>query len=139
MKLVDINFKPDREELNKFGKTMIIGFSIFALIALFFFNSPKVAVGLAIFGLLSFILSKIGNAAMVIYLPWMGFAFVMGTIVSNVILALLYFLLITPIALFFKLTNRDALDRAIDKNAKSYWKDAVNRDKDGVEEYQKQF
>lgn len=139
MKLVDINFMPDEKELNTFGKTMIIGFSIFALITLFIFDAPRVAFGLALFGLLSFILSKFGKAAMIVYLPWMGFAFVMGTIVSNLILALLYFGLITPIALFFKATKRDLLNKSIDRNLSTYWHTATDRENEGSTEYQRQF
>ena len=139
MTLVNINFKPDPKELHTFGKTMIIGFSIFALIALFIFDAPQVAFGLAVFGLVSFILSRCGKAAMVVYLPWMGFGFVMGTIVSNLILALLFYGLITPIGLFFKLTGRDILNRTIKKDIPTYWEDAPHRDNDGVTEYQKQF
>lgn len=139
MKLVDINFAPDNEELLKFGKTMIIGFSIIGLVVLFVFDSPKIAIGCAIFGLFSFILSKFGKKAMVIYLPWMAFGFVMGTIVSNLILALLFFGMITPIGLFFKLTKRDMLHKSIDKSLPTYWSDAPNRDNDGVTEYQRQF
>lgn len=139
MKLVDINFNPDRQELITFGKTMIIGFSIFALIALFIFDAPRFAVGFALFGLLSFILSKIGMIAKVVYVPWMGIAFVMGTIISNLILAFLFFGLITPIGLFFKLIRRDMLFRSFDRQATTYWQDAVNRDNDGASEYQRQF
>lgn len=139
MKLVDINFSPDAAELKTFGKTMIIGFSIIALIILFVFDSPVSAIGLSLFGLTSFILSKIGKAAMIVYVPWMGIAFVMGTIVSNLILALLFFVIITPIGLIFKLLGRDPMNRTLDKNCSSYWQDATNRDNDGINEYERQF
>lgn len=139
MSLVNINFKPDQKELHQFGKTMIIGFSIIALVVFFFFKSTPIAIGCFAFGIVSFILSRLGKAAMLVYLPWMGFGFVMGTIVSNVILALLFYALITPIALFFKLIKRDMLARTLDKNATTYWNDAVNRDNEGTVEYQRQF
>lgn len=139
MKLVDINFAPDDKELIKFGKTMIIGFSIIALVVYFFFGAPRIAIGCVVFGIISFILSRFGKKAMIVYLPWMAFGFVMGTIVSNLILAFLFFGLITPIGLFFKLIKRDMLHKSHDKNLTSYWHDAANRENDGVTEYQRQF
>ena len=139
MSLVNINFKPDQKELHQFGKTMIIGFSIIAIAVYFIFESQTAAIGCFIFGVVSFILSRLGKAAMIVYLPWMAFGFVMGTIVSNVILALLYFVLITPIALFFKITKRDMLNRKLDKSAPTYWNDAINRDNEGAKEYERQF
>ena len=139
MKLVDINFSPSKEELLSFGKTMIIGFSIFALIAYFIFGAPKVAIGFVVFGFFSFVLSFFGKAALAVYLPWMGFAFIMGTIVSNAILALIYFVLITPIGLFFKLTGRDVLNRKFKPGVSTYWSDAQDRDGHSVEDYEKQF
>ena len=139
MKLVDINFKPTQEELLKFGKTMIIGFAVFAAIAYFIFHKPLVAGILLGFGILSFILSRFGKAAILVYIPWMGFALVMGTIVSNLILAILFFGIITPIALVFKLIGRDSMNRGFTRKEESYWQNAENRDNHGVEEYQKQF
>jgi len=139
MKLVDINFDPSKKELLEFGRTMIIGFSIFALIAYFGLAKPSIALGLFIFGCVSFGLSFLGKAALVVYVPWMGIAFVMGTIVSNLILALLFYGMITPIALCFKLMGRDPMNRSFDKKPTTYWKEAVNRDNHGVDEYEKQF
>lgn len=56
-----------------------------------------------------------------VYLGWMGLAFVLGTIVTGILLTLFFFLVITPVALFFKLIGRDALHREIDREAESYW------------------
>jgi len=139
MSLVNINFKPDAKELRQFGKTMIVGFSIFALIAFFWFHKPGFAIGLALFGLLSYVLSFFGKAAMIVYIPWMAIGFVMGTIVSNVILMLLYFGMITPIAIVFKLMGRDPMQRSLEPTASTYWSDAVDRDSQTIEDYKRQF
>jgi len=73
-------------------------------------------------GLLIWIISLISTKAVKpIYLFWMAVAFPIGWCISHLILGLLYFGLFTPMALFFKLTGRDALAREIDKDAKSYW------------------
>ena len=42
-------------------------------------------------------------------------------VVSFVLLAVFYYLLITPVGLFFRLTGRDILQRKFDASAESYW------------------
>ena len=44
-----------------------------------------------------------------------------GFILSHVLLAGVYYLVLTPIALFFRITGRDMIGKKLDKNAKSYW------------------
>ena len=44
-----------------------------------------------------------------------------GFVVSFVLLAVFYFLLLTPVALVFRLIGRDALRRRFDAAAPSYW------------------
>jgi ABC-type uncharacterized transport system permease subunit len=45
-----------------------------------------------------------------------------GFVVSHVVLALVYFLALTPIGLTMRLLGRDPLSRRFDPSAKSYWK-----------------
>ena len=49
-------------------------------------------------------------------------AFPIGFVVGEVLLAAIYFLVFTPIAIMFRLIGRDALDRRIDRSAVSYWR-----------------
>jgi hypothetical protein len=60
-----------------------------------------------------------------------------GLVVSFVALAVIYFLVFTPLALFFRLIGRDALKRRRDPHATSYW-EAYNPDR-GRERYLRQF
>jgi len=57
------------------------------------------------------------------YWGWMGLAVVMGFFMSRVILTIFFFLVITPVALVFKLIGRDALHRKLDRQATTYWID----------------
>jgi hypothetical protein len=52
---------------------------------------------------------------------WFKFGLLLGRIVSPIVLGLLFFLLITPVALVIKLMRRDALDRRFDPSRASYW------------------
>ena len=67
----------------------------------------------------------IGEIVPIILLPvhkfWMGLSIVLGFISTRVILTLLFYLVLTPIAFFGRLSGKDFLNEKIDKNEKSYW------------------
>ena len=56
-----------------------------------------------------------------IYLGWMGIAVVLGFFVTRIILTLFFFIVLTPVGLFFRLIGRDALHRKLDRDASTYW------------------
>ena len=45
-----------------------------------------------------------------------------GLVVGELLLAVIYYLVFTPVAVFFRLVGRDALELKIDRTAKSYWR-----------------
>lgn len=59
---------------------------------------------------------------------WMRFAELLHRVVNPVVLAVLYFLVVTPFALIMRMFRRDPLHRAFDPDAKSYW---IDRDPPG--------
>ena len=56
-----------------------------------------------------------------VYIAWMSAAIVLGFVVSNIILALFFFLMITPIGLTARLLGKDFLRLKIDREAPTYW------------------
>ncbi len=48
-------------------------------------------------------------------------AFPIGFVISHVLMAVIYYLVITPIGLVFRLMGRDVLGKRIDKQQASYW------------------
>ncbi len=136
MALVDINWKPDAKELRKFGIAMIVGF---ALIGGFFFWKQMATAAYVLWtvGAVAGALGLTGTrAAMIVYVPWMGIALVMGNIVSRVILAVIYYGLITPMALIMLLVRRDKL-RLRPRQVATYWIDAANPGDE--HDYERQF
>jgi Saxitoxin biosynthesis operon protein SxtJ len=73
-----------------------------------------------------------------IYIAWMALAFVLGFVMSHVILTFFFFLFVTPIALLARLFRRDFLDRRLDKRAASYWIPSAKETKT-AESYERQF
>ncbi len=110
----------NRNELRKFGLTVGI---VLILISVFLFYKTKVsapyilAVG-AILSLAGIILPPLLEP---LYKVWMGFAVIMGYIMSRVILSLMFFLIFTPVGLILKLLRKDLLKEKIDVGAASYW------------------
>jgi ABC-type uncharacterized transport system permease subunit len=56
-----------------------------------------------------------------VYKVWMKLALVLGFISSHVILALLYYLVFTPIGLALRVFGKNPLALGIEKKAASYW------------------
>src|ERR1700730_5265205 len=73
-----------------------------------------------------------------IYIAWMALAFVLGFVMSHVILTFFFFLFVTPIGLLARLFRRDFLDRRLDKRAASYWIPSAKETKT-AESYERQF
>jgi hypothetical protein len=55
------------------------------------------------------------------YIAWMTMAFALGFVMSQVILTLFFFLLVTPVGLIARLFGKDFLNRKQDRQATTYW------------------
>ncbi|NIO22101.1 MAG: hypothetical protein GTN76_15570 [Candidatus Aenigmarchaeota archaeon] len=73
-----------------------------------------------------------------IHKGWMGMSFLMGFFMTHLILALMYYLVFTPVALVMRILGKDPLRPNYDRNAKSYW---IRRPREGFtrESYEKMF
>ena len=54
---------------------------------------------------------------------WMALAALLNRVTSAIILTLIFFVVITPAALYKRLTRKDALQRGFDHGATTYWSD----------------
>ncbi len=138
MSMVSINWHPSPKEMRKFGLVVIIGLCLIGLVFHLYFDNQGSAVYLYI---AAGILGLPGLTGTAVGLPgywlWMGIAFVMGNIMSRVILTIIYYLLITPMGLVRRLFGNDALclqKKAVD----TYWKDLRPSPKD-AKRYERQF
>ena len=116
-----MNKNPSLRELRQFGWTLIIGFCLLG--AVFFWRGKmNTAYGFwSIAPPLGIVVLLIPSAAKQLYKLWMGWAYIMGTVVTRVILTLLFFGVITPVAIFFRCIGRDLLRLKRDPNIESYW------------------
>lgn len=70
---------------------------------------------------------------------WMKFGALLHKIVSPIMLGLIYFVVMTPVALFFKLKGRDELRRKYEPAARTYWIERQPPGPDGPSSFPRQF
>jgi hypothetical protein len=143
MKLIDINRHPTDRQLKQFGIAALLFLPLIGWLAtgkprtLAAANLPLLgslaAVGL-VFALLAFLkpraLQPVFVGASLVTLP-------IGLVVGEVVLLVIFFGLFTPMGLLFRLLGRDALQRRLDRGAKTYWQ--PKRQPDSPARYYQQF
>ena len=56
-----------------------------------------------------------------IHYPWMALAIVLGYLMTNVLLTIVFFLVVTPTGLLMRLFGRDPMQRNLDRSTETYW------------------
>ena len=139
MSLIEINWNPNRKELRNFGIVAFIASALLSLLLYLFkglgiqWAAIIIAAGFIIF-LTSMIFPKLTRF---IYLGLILVTLPIGYMVSFILLALFYFLLLTPLGLLFRLIGRDPLRRKFDSTADSYW--LTRKQSDRLNRYFHQF
>ncbi len=112
--------KSGKKDLRKFGITLGIVFGLLG--GLLFWRNSEFFAYILILSAALFILGLFLPVLLKpLFIVWMGFATVMGWIMTRVILILLFYLVFTPIAFFARLLKKDPLNLKFDKNTHSYW------------------
>jgi len=118
--MIEIDWKPRRGELRKFGVVMLVGFGIVGGILLWRAHPTTAYCFWGVGVLVCALAIAAPCAALPVYWVWMGIALIMGTVVNLVVLTLVYYLIFTPAGLTMRLFGRDALERKRDAEAESY-------------------
>ncbi|MCP4611402.1 MAG: hypothetical protein GY845_22040 [Planctomycetes bacterium] len=139
MSLIEIDWNPPNKQLQNFGK---IALTMTVIISLLLYLLKGVAIQwlliICAFGFMVFIISLISlKLTKMIYLGMILLTMPIGWVVSFIVLAVFYYLLLTPLGLFFRLIGRDPLYRRFEPAAKSYW--MSRRPPKGLEQYFHQF
>ncbi len=124
--MLKIDFRPDDGILRRFGFISIIGFGLMALV---FHLSLEAAtwltVGLSCLGFLQGIAAGLRLYWLIrpVYLVMSAVGLAIGSILGPLLLGLIYFGVITPFALWFRVIRRDELDRRCRTESESYWRE----------------
>ncbi len=119
--------KPDKKELRKFAITIWAVLSIIGGIILW----QKKDIG--------FILWTIGILILLpglfwpkilepIYKVWMTFALLLGFVMNHLILAMMFYVVITPIGIVKRMIKKDPLQISLNRAIESYWIKRTNDD-----------
>ena len=107
-----VKWQPDARELRRFAIAMLVGF--FVLGALSTWRAKGIGTGAIVLWSIGAALAvaafvpKLGRIAyLTVYLP----TSIIGYVVSNVMLTLMFFLVITPLGIVLKLTGKDLLQQ----------------------------
>ncbi len=122
MKWSDLPRNPSAKVLRQFAGAWLVFFLVLGAQQWFIKGRPQLgaaiataAVGIGVLGLLR------PAAVKWIFVGWMMLAFPIGWLVSQAALLLLFYGMLTPVALFFRLTGRDPLRRRLSPGEPSYW------------------
>jgi hypothetical protein len=146
-KMVEINFSPDDRTLRQFGWIALAGFGFVAAIAwfevlIFTFGLGAArpwVVGIcgALAGVAALFALVYPRANLPIYVGLAVLTYPIGFVLSYLIMGTLFFGLIAPVAILFKIIGRDPMKRRYQPEAESYWADA--RPTRSGESYFRQF
>ena len=122
MSMVQINRDPSLRDLRQFGFIWMGFVAVFGAVAWFKFENPSLARGLWIAAV---VVPVVGWAApSVMRLVFVGMSYLawpIGFVVSHVVLALVYYVVLTPIGLLMRIFGYDPIKRRNDSEGPSYW------------------
>ena len=123
MPLIEIDWNPGPRQLRVFGLSAMVASAILATVLVWLWGAAPVwALVVLALGATILLISLLSlPAAKAVYLVLTVVAMPIGYVVSVVLLAAFYFLLLTPVGLFFRVIGRDPLCRRFDRHADSYW------------------
>jgi hypothetical protein len=122
MSVVQINTDPTKKQLNQFGFVWLGFVAFFGAVAFFKFGNPTVAKVLWVMAVVVPIIGWLVPAFMRLVFVGMSYlAWPIGFVVSHVVLAIVYYLVITPLGLVMRVFGYDPMKKRFDSQTASYW------------------
>lgn len=128
MAVLEMNWHPSARQLRQFALMLA---ALLALLAGWLFwtsPSPTGASAAAVAAAASALLGMFWPARMrIVYVAWLAAAFPIGWLVSHLLLAAIYYAVITPVGLIMRICRYDPLQRRFDRQADTYWQPREER------------
>lgn len=122
MALIEIDRNPSAKTLRWFGVLMAGFFVLAGGLAQWHWPEASAAMAIWVFGAaLTGAYAAVPPLRRRIYLGWIYAALPIGWTVSHLMLAAIFYLVVTPIGLGVRALRGDPLERAPDRSAASYW------------------
>ena len=120
--MIDLNLNPNRKELRQFSAALIVATGLVGGLLWWKLGpnpwSQYLWIGGPVAGALGL---AIPIAIKPLFIVLSVVAFPIGIVIGTLALASVYYLMITPIGLVFRLIGRDSLHRRFDTTASTYW------------------
>lgn len=138
MALIDLGREPSRRELNSFGLMLsavaaVVGGMLWWRLGLPTAGRTVWAVG----GGLALVYYAVPCLRRTIYFAWMYATYPLGWVVSHLVLAAIFYLVVTPTGLIMRGLGWDPLGRRFEPEAETYW--IEYNPQRGMQEYFRQF
>lgn len=119
MALIRVDWNPSDRKVRQFNGLLVL---LIAFVSAMAWHKGNVAAAWRI-AIIGAFVAGAGAAWLTfgrwVYRAWMSVAFVVGSVVSTILLFVLYYAILTPLGLLFRVLGRDAL--GLRGSAESYW------------------
>ena len=120
--MIDINKDPSRRELAWFGLIFLAFWTLVGLLAWLRFDAFGLGVILwSIAALITALYYAVPPLRKGVYLGWIYATYPIGWTIFHLVLAIAWYMVLTPIGLVIRAAGKDPMHRAFDKNAATYW------------------
>lgn len=139
MGVIEVNTDPSSRQLRQFGVLWFAFLGFLGAVAWFKGDLTRTAVVLWVLAIVVPAIGWLSPRFMRLVFVAMSYAaFPVGFVVSHVVLALVYYGVLTPIGLLMRIFGYDSMRRRFDADVDSYW---IERDPSGTEpkRYFRQF
>ena len=132
MAMIEIDWKPSERHLRGFGTACVVAFGALgawvmwrhSIFGMSLGPDASQRVALALWGV-ALVCGVLRWAAPTwlrpLYVGLMAASLPIGLVMSHVVVGIVFFGVVTPIALLFRLTGRDPMQRKLDREASTYW------------------
>ena len=138
MGLINIDYR-DRKEQRKFG--LVIG-GIFLLLGVVRFIFHGFCLSAQILGGIGIVLIILGlvipPSLMPLFFIWLKVAELLNLIITHLLLFIVFYLILTPIGILYRLFVGDPLNRKWESERESYWEE-VEVQPQNIDEFRRQF
>ena len=131
MALIEVDWHPKASTLRGFGMAGVVAFGFFGAASQWRFyplrwvsEDASAVIATALFllsGYCALFALVYPKALRPVYLTLTAATYPIGFVVGHLLVAIVYYVILTPVALVFKLIGRDAMHRQFDPGAESYW------------------
>ena len=101
----------------------IVFFTVFIIIGLWpLLNDNQIRVWSILIGTIFLVLGLMkSNLLTPLNKIWFKFGLILGSIISPIVMGLVFFMIVTPTSYLMKLLNKDLLNNKFDEKRNSYW------------------